>query len=322
MPRKLLFVLALLAVAPLSSGVHAGGVELGPNHKGLAIGNVPEWSGVRLNFSDKHLQRVDGINFTIWRARGVPSGSVNGLALGVWGPEAEDITGVSAGLVGVRAEHSASGILLGGVGLGAGEDLKGLAIGGLGMGVGNDLRGIAIGGLGMGVGRNLRGIGIGGLGMGVGEDASGILLAGLGAGIGENFRGIGLSLLGFGVGANATGLMASGLGFGVGKDFRGIAVGGLGMGVGGKMEGVALAGLGMGMRETRGITAASVMIRGYEMHGLSVSAYNRFDDSMEGLAIGLLNITHELHGVQLGLLNIAWDNPRGRRILPIVNWGG
>jgi hypothetical protein len=28
-----------------------------------------------------------------------------------------------------------------------------------------------------------------------------------------------------------------------------------------------------------------------------------------------------LSGVQLGLLNIVRDNPPGRKVLPLVNWG-
>ena len=88
------------------------------------------------------------------------------------------------------------------------------------------------------------------------------------------------------------------------------------------MEGLAMGGLGLGMNELRGIGLAGLMIRGEEMHGVVVSPYNRFDTSMEGIAVGLLNITEELHGVQLGLLNIVWNNPGARRILPFINWGG
>jgi hypothetical protein len=33
-----------------------------------------------------------------------------------------------------------------------------------------------------------------------------------------------------------------------------------------------------------------------------------------------VNYTWVLDGVQIGLINIARDNPAGRRVLPIVNW--
>jgi hypothetical protein len=38
-----------------------------------------------------------------------------------------------------------------------------------------------------------------------------------------------------------------------------------------------------------------------------------------GLSIGLLNWTDVLHGVQIGLLNHAGNNPPAFRILPILN---
>ena len=83
-----------------------------------------------------------------------------------------------------------------------------------------------------------------------------------------------------------------------------------------------IGGIGVGARETSAITAALLMTRGESMQGLTVSAYNKWDFRMEGVAAGLLNITDELKGVQIGLLNIACSNPGWRRIFPIINWGG
>ena len=81
-------------------------------------------------------------------------------------------------------------------------------------------------------------------------------------------------------------------------------------------------GIGVGADRTKAFTAAIATTRGFEMRGVTVSAYNRWEDSMHGLAIGIVNITDELHGVQLGLINIVRDTPSGRRILPVINWGG
>jgi hypothetical protein len=55
------------------------------------------------------------------------------------------------------------------------------------------------------------------------------------------------------------------------------------------------------------------------MGGLAVSAFNAFSGSHTGLAIGLVNWAEELHGVQLGLINHASNNPPGLRWLPLVN---
>jgi hypothetical protein len=38
-----------------------------------------------------------------------------------------------------------------------------------------------------------------------------------------------------------------------------------------------------------------------------------------GLAIGVVNDATELHGVQLGVINIARNNRGWRRVLPLLN---
>jgi hypothetical protein len=57
-----------------------------------------------------------------------------------------------------------------------------------------------------------------------------------------------------------------------------------------------------------------------ELHGMSVAAFNEIRGRQRGLTVGLLNIAEELHGVQIGLINIARNNPSGRQVLPIANW--
>ena len=42
--------------------------------------------------------------------------------------------------------------------------------------------------------------------------------------------------------------------------------------------------------------------------------------SPRGLAIGIVNFAEELHGAQIGLMNIARNNPSGRQVLPVINW--
>ena len=41
--------------------------------------------------------------------------------------------------------------------------------------------------------------------------------------------------------------------------------------------------------------------------------------AQRGLAIGIVNFAEELHGAQVGLVNIAMNNPRATRVLPILN---
>ena len=57
------------------------------------------------------------------------------------------------------------------------------------------------------------------------------------------------------------------------------------------------------------------------LRGVAISPVNYIQGTTHGLTIGIVNYTRQLQGVQLGLLNIARENPTGRRILPFVNWG-
>ncbi len=97
--------------------------------------------------------------------------------------------------------------------------------------------------------------------------------------------------------------IASGIGVGTGGRLSGITVAGLGAGAGGGVDGLTIAGLGVG---------SGGRVRGISIAGLGVGS---------GGGVTGLNIAENLRGVQIGLLNIARDNPRGRRVLRIVNWG-
>ncbi len=47
---------------------------------------------------------------------------------------------------------------------------------------------------------------------------------------------------------------------------------------------------------------------------------NYIQGTQRGLTIGIVNYARSLHGVQVGVVNIVRNNPKGRRWLPIVNW--
>lgn len=315
------------------------GWVLGVNDVGIGIGDVPRLTGIRLNYRDRALERVTGINATVWAPHEEMDGRVEGLALGVPVTGAGTLKGVGIG-AGVGVESDFRGLGLAPLGIGAGGHLEGIHVGGIGMGSGGDLRGLGVGGVGMGFGGDATGIALGGVGMGVGGDVTGLTVGGLGAGIGGSMTGIFAGGLGAGIGSDARGIVVAGLGAGVGGDLRGLAVGGLGFGVGGELRGLALTGVGVGADRIRGIVlsgigAGSTEATGVfvapaffivgseelegELEGVSVSAYNRIRGAQHGLSIGLLNIAQELHGVQIGLVNIAW-NKESFPVLPIVNW--
>jgi len=57
------------------------------------------------------------------------------------------------------------------------------------------------------------------------------------------------------------------------------------------------------------------------LRGVGVSAVNYIQGTQRGLTVGIVNYTRRLSGVQLGLINIVRENPAGRVVLPVVNWG-
>lgn len=288
-------------------------------------------------------------------ALGLPvtgAGRVRGLALGFGVGADKALDGVAAGVLGIGSGGGIRGIAIaglgagtggdvigiavGGLGAGAGRNVYGVVLGGLGAGAGGDFAGIGLGGLGIGAGGNVRGVFAGGLGVGAGGDLDGIALGGLGVGTGGRLRGIAFGGLGAGVGGDVQGILVGGLGVGAGGDVRGLLVGGLAAGGGGAIHGAAIAGLGAGAPTLRGLAAAALvggkdieglvlapayfhLVEGGRFAGVSVSAFNRVLGEQRGVAIGIVNYAARLHGVQIGLVNWADNNPAGLKVLPVAN---
>lgn len=329
--------LAFALLIPLPTHAQEPGVKLAIGDFGLGIGDVPRLDGVRLNFRDRHLRRVRGLNVTIWSPYENPRGVVEGVALGVPLTGARQINGSALGL-GIQAEESFTGVGIGAIGMGAGQDIRGIAIGGVGIGSGRDVEGIMLGGVGMGVGRDIRGIAVGGVGGGAGRHFEGIGLGGVGFGVGENLTGMAAAGVGLGVGGTLKGITLAGVGLGVGEDLEGIMIAGVGAGVGGELKGLAVAGVGVGASRITGVVLSGVGAGAQDVHGfvvapayfkisdggalrgVSVSAFNDLrDGTQHGLTIGLVNIANELHGLQIGLINIA-RNKESFSVLPLVNY--
>jgi hypothetical protein len=332
-------------------------LDLTIRNYGLSVGNAPRVNGVRLNYRDRGLVRVNGVNATLWRPREMSenrgvTGVVNGIALGLPATGAATLNGVSVGIVGIEAHESVRGVAVGGLGTGAGENMSGVAIGGLGLGAGEQFAGVGIGGLGLGAGEDVRGIALGGLGVGAGEDIRGIVLGGLGAGAGESMHGLALGGLGVGAGEDIRGITVGGIGVGAGEslsgialalvgvgageDMTGIAASGVGIGAGKHMKGLFAAGVGVGAEAITGVAVGAAMgseqytgfgvapayfrvTEGGQLRGVSVSAFNYITGTQKGLTIGVFNFARVLNGVQLGVLNYAGNNPLWLRLLPGLN---
>lgn len=166
--------------------------------------------------------------------------------------------------------------------------------------------------------RRIRGIGIGGFGP-IAGTLQGVAVSGIVVATVEDLNGIAVG---------AGGAAAAG-------DINGIAVGGLAAGAdgpgsgeetssdaGGTVNGIVVGGLGAVGNNMRGagISAGMVRVRdGGTLRGLAVSAYNDIDGRQVGLSIGIYNRARVLDGIQIGLLNVARNNPEWARILPILN---
>jgi len=302
---------------------------------GISFGNSKKFTGLRFNFRDKWVDRIDGINLTLWKADENEDAIMRGISIGII-PEAGDMGYLNLGL-GVVADYQLSGLSLGIFGAGSGGDMDGINIGGLGAGAGGSITGINIGGLGAGAGQNIIGFNVGGLGAGAGQNVIGVNLALLGAGAGQNLYGITLAGLGAGAGQNVSGFTFEGLGAGAGQNMTGVNIGGLGVGAGQELRGLSIAILGAGAPVIKGVTITGLALGGEEITGVSIAvghvriendgiltgvtaaAFPYIKGLLRGVSFGIFNYAYEVSGIQIGILNYVADNPPGLKYLPIFN---
>jgi hypothetical protein len=328
-------VLIFIVIISLTDFLKGQSLDIPVEGYGISFGNSKKFAGLRFNFSDKRVDRIDGMNITLWKSDENKDAIMRGISVGII-PEAGDIGYLQLGF-GVVAENQLSGLTVGLLGTGSGGDMDGINIGGLGAGAGGSITGINFGGLGAGAGQNIVGLNIGGLGAGAGKNMTGINIALLGAGAGQNLYGITVAGLGAGAGQDVTGLTIGGLGAGAGQMMTGINIGGLGVGAGQELRGLSVALLGAAAPSIKGLTIAGLGIGGVEITGLTIAlAHVRIEDDgilkgltasaftyvkglLEGVSLGIVNYAHEISGIQIGLVNYVEDNPSGLKILPIFN---
>jgi hypothetical protein len=348
MRRGIFFLLGLVFTF---NSAFPQGVGIPSKKGGIGFGNLERFTGIRFNFKDRNVDRINGINVTVWKMKddSEQTGTVNGISLGlplamghanqngvsvgVGVAATEDLAGINIGVLGAGAGQNMTGFNFGGLGVGTGQHLRGVNIGGLGAGAGGDVSGLNIGGVGIGAGGNLSGVSFGGVGVGSGGNVTGINLAGVGIGAGGDLSGFSFALVGIGAGQRARGINIAGVGIGAGQELKGInvAVGGVGSP---KVKGLVVA-MAAGGVDVTGVMIVPAFFRvggGNNsdengvvteeegiMRGLSVSAYNRIKGEQKGVALGVVNYTKRIKGFQFGLINIVRENPKGLRVLPIFN---
>lgn len=55
------------------------------------------------------------------------------------------------------------------------------------------------------------------------------------------------------------------------------------------------------------------------MHGLAMGAFVKVKRQLGGVSIGILNYADSLNGLQIGILNYCGNNPKGLKLLPLIN---
>jgi hypothetical protein len=68
----------------------------------------------------------------------------------------------------------------------------------------------------------------------------------------------------------------------------------------------------------RGLVASFMAAVAKKVEGVMISTFT-FSKEHKGMALGGINYTKKLKGVQIGLLNYAGNNPKGLRLLPLIN---
>ena len=114
--RLCALLFAFAAAAPAA----AGSLDLPVRGAGLSFGNSQTFTGLRLNLRDRDLQTIRGVTVTLWAPAREPSGSIQGLSLGLAGTAADEIDGVTLNLLGCGADRI-RGVAVGGLGAGCGD---------------------------------------------------------------------------------------------------------------------------------------------------------------------------------------------------------
>ncbi len=145
---------------------------------GISLGNSYEFTGIRINFADENVKRINGLNVTFWfKFDGNEYAVVNGISVGVM-PMAGKMGPVNLGILGTgTAKDNVYGLTLGGVFVGSSGSINGLTISGLvtmADGENSAISGITISGIGIGAHKAINGFALGGLAVGTDGEINGI----------------------------------------------------------------------------------------------------------------------------------------------------
>lgn len=309
-------------------------LDLGTNNSGISFGNSPVWNGIRFNFSDCGIKEINGINITLWKPEENPGSKIKGIALGL-SPFAGELHGISLGILASVAEDKMQGINFGGLALVSGGNINGINFGGLAAVAQEDMLGINLGGLAVVAQGSMKGINFGGLASVSQGNQYGINIGGLACVTQGEMKGINIGGIALVTQKNIYGINFSGIALVTQGDMKGINFGGLALVGQGDIYGLNQALLAVVSQQTikglnivgykteadefRGLNFTAGWTKVNILKGVSVSIYNKIQDTQNGLTIGIFNIAENLNGVQIGLINIAKNNKGISKVMPFIN---
>ncbi|HTP14094.1 MAG TPA: hypothetical protein VMM37_10710 [Bacteroidota bacterium] len=341
-PRLISLTLMFLSVSLVTFSQEqvdsrSGGFNIGFNNYGISFGNSPVHNGLRFNWSDDGIEQINGINFTIWKPANELSGSVNGIALGIVSPAADEISGIALGGLAVLGRNSLTGISFGSLAVVSSGTATGVTVGGLAA-IGKDgLSGINVGGLAC-----VSDGAVGGLSLATaaivaksglwGFNAAGLAVVSQGPVTGFNFGGLATvgmeGISGFNFGGMALVTQGTATGFNVGglavvaKDrISGINLSGLALVASeGTVGMVNIAGLAVvGLEGVRGFTVAGAGIVSRKgIVGLNFTLGDLRNEgpgiggSIKGISFAGYRIkSNEISGINLSLITVQAHNATG-----------
>ncbi|MEI6509114.1 MAG: hypothetical protein WCO54_11570 [Bacteroidota bacterium] len=150
---------------------------------------------------------------------------------------------------------------------------------------------------------------------------------------GGTFRFINIGLLGVGAHHSIKGVTCAGVVIGSSGSLKGFSASGI-VTISDTISGAAVAGLLVGSQKANGIIVSGLSVlsegdikgvaltpgylRSDKLNGFAVAGYNNINQT-KGITVAIINTTKSLHGIQLGLINYAANNPKWLRVLPLIN---
>jgi hypothetical protein len=320
-------------------------LDLAVKNIGLSFGNSRRFNGLRLNLVDDGVEEMNGVNVTLWKPGRNPDAAMRGLMLGLVAINAADLRGVSIGGLAVVGESCVEGISIAGLASVAEGSITGISIAGLASVAEGNMAGISLAGLASVTEKSMTGISIAGLAAVAERSMTGISVAGLAIAGEDEINGLAASLGSIisdgdinGVALGAVGLLGLrssrseddegySRSLDISPSFTGIrarnvrwlAIHGMDIRAEDSLLGMGISGIALRADEIRGGAVAGIVVKTRDLGGVSISSVNYVDGPQIGVSIGIVNYARELRGFQLGLLNIAKNNPRGLRVLPVLN---